>query len=334
MILRWQKSQRLADPLAGDVQAKLSRQFAWDRWDGNPAVTPQWLAAHSRWYSHRRYLIDGEYILAVLERKAPGLYGPIGRHHGGFEPLPGALEENVAVELGRCMSQCFLILPLASLSLSEVLKRQEALRVHRRSDEAVLRVEAMSVEDYVATRSRNLRKTLRKAERTIANNHWTIRLVERGSLHAVAPELLAVEQAGYRTVGRPLSERRSPVIRALLALDDVGRCRVWVVDGNDGIRGYLIAGHGLEQDYLYTTAIRESDASLSIGTLLYSTAITQILGEGRGVSLGPGDSPHKRRFATASKPRVDVVAVPARLAAPLRPLMRLALRWRTGTDWS
>lgn len=306
-------------------------QFDWDGWDGNVACTPQWLGAHRRTGRGLLAVRGAGGLLAVLERKAPGALGPVGRYHGGFAPLPGAGAEDVLDALAVVARYSWVGLPHSPHWLHTHAGRLHPRRVVSREHDHVFTVGALGVDQYDVSRPRKLRATIRRAQAAADASDQTVRPLAPGGLTAVLDRLVAVERAGHRTKGHVLASRA--VSDALVDLDADGRLVVHVLQRGVEPLGYLVAGRGATQDHLYTTAIRAELADSSAGSLLFAAAIRNALASGRAVSMGAGATAFKRRFATASVPQADAVLLPAWAGAAERPLAR-ALGRVSSSGWS
>lgn len=309
---------------------ELSAGFDWDLWDGNPATTPAWIRAHGRRGAVPLALRDQGQIVGILERKALGWYGPVGRYHGGFAALPGRSSHQLAQALSRVVPWGWIGLPHATPGLGDALRKAGLRRLVGRTHDKILCADGTDVSLYLEQRPRKLRATLRKAERGAIDNDLVVGTMSPGRLSAHWNEIERVERVGHRRKGH-LVARRS--IREVLAdLDRTHRLQVHTLHDSSGVHGYLIAGRGLTQDYFYTMGIRSELAAFSAGSLLFAHAISRSIETGKTANLGPGDTPFKRRFATSEYPQVDILLLPS-WASCVSGVVATGLRRLTGSEW-
>lgn len=306
-------------------------------WDGHPAASYAWaraaatVAPRHQWMVIRNRTGPCALLTTRSRFRTPVLY-PVGYHHGGFQPLHGGNIGATAEALARISPRYAAYLPFCSRELADAVASRAG--VYTREHDVAPFVEPISPDEYLASRPRKLRATIRHAEREFAELNGVIELVRRSAVESVLPHLAAVEAKGHRRSGHILSGRRANFLRtALLEFLADDTLELWVARRAQSYVGYLVAIHGPRSTYLWTMAITAEMAPLSLGSAIFHRAIAYNLAQDRRVSLGTGGTLFKRRFATGAQQLYDLLLVPARALGARRiigalPETRHGGRWR------
>jgi len=182
----------------------------------------------------------------------------------------------------------------------------------------VLRHEASPVirldggwDDYLATRSRNHRGNVRRAERQLAEQHDVVfRLADAGSLHGDLDTLIALHRLRWGAGSSAFEGGREAFHRAFAAVAlDRGWLRLWTLE-LDGTA--VAAWYGFrfgDAEWFYQSGRDPAWDRESVGTVLLAHTIRSAVEDGVPCyRLLRGDEGYKARFATAD-PGLDTIAV-------------------------
>lgn len=325
---------------ARDVAAQLAPRLPYNavEWDGHPAASDAWLRAAAQVRPRQRWAVLGTLTdpWALLVAHPPAgsvVLQPLGHHHGGFQHRVGASPVDVVSALVEVARRRIGYLPFCTSRMADAVRAVAPQFILRTHDVAPI-VEAEDVEHYISTRHRKLRATFRQAKRALCAKSVEITMLPAGDFSKHCTNIAAVEAAGHRKNGYPLSGRHASFIRrALVELDADGVLEVWVGRTRQAALGYLVSCRSATNTYFYTMGIRREAATLSLGTAIFHGAITSALARGLWVNLGPGDTLFKRRFATHQHTLYDVLLMSSRMAPLARRLLQALPSMKHGGPW-
>jgi dTDP-4-amino-4,6-dideoxygalactose transaminase/CelD/BcsL family acetyltransferase involved in cellulose biosynthesis len=329
-----------------------------DEWDAlaedaaNVFATPDWTSCWSRHFLRGRSLellafrSSSGRLVAVLP-----LYEPCARPlrilrvagHGPGEDLGPVCAPADRVRVARALPQALERLG-AQLVLAEQISREPGwsgligARVLRTEGSPVVRFGGLSWEQFLALRSRGLRKELRRQQARLERDHAARYRLGGGTpdeLERDLDELFALHAARWRNGSRFLGHARFHRDFAGIA-----RERGWLrlsfleADGHAVAASYGFRYAGVEFDY--QGGRDPSWTSASVGMLLVAHSIRSALEDGlREYRFLRGDEPYKYRFADRD-PGLETFAIPcgpagaaaaAAGAALPRQLAPVARRW-------
>ena len=172
--------------------------------------------------------------------------------------------------------------------------------------------EFASWDDYLASRSSNLRQELRRKERKLQRERGlAFRLVDdRTRLGDELDRFFSLHSDRWSEGESSLASSETIDFLSEFATTafDHGWLRLWFLD-LDGAPAAAWLGFRYEGVETYYQAGRSMDADGSVGLILLAHTIREALADGiREYRLGPGGSPYKYRF-TDSDPGIETVAV-------------------------
>lgn len=308
-----------ADDLA-DIEPAWRRRQA-TTWSGDPAASWEWLAAGARRLAPEQALLlvgsadDPVAVLRLMRVASLRLGLPLGAGIDRMALCPGTDPETARLATYAARRIASIWLP--SMAAGTIASGSSDCR--RRHGET-LSIDVRDWDEYYASRSPSLRKTLRSAHnrRRRPGANLSVSTLPSGAMTSHLAALSAVEAAGHRKHGYLLSHKRTGSFTAewLQGLDASGHVRTNVASADGTICAYLI-GIVTPQRYLaYSMAMLASHRQYALGHLLFEDAIRGALARGEAVDLGNGTTEFKLRWATSATALEDVF-IGGRLVTPI-----------------
>ncbi len=263
--------------------------------------------------------------LRVAGRRPLRVAVPLAARADRFAPCPGTEPEELVRALVRVSRTVPISLPLVESRFAErVAAAAPNAVVRRHSEFLTIRPQAWS--DYYANRRPSLRKTLRHARSQLAalGPRAAIEQLAPGETARLLPELAALERSGHRPARLLGADDGRFVASVIEGLDGLGAVETHVARIGGSLVAYLIGFVSERRLLLYTMAFRADLKRLSLGSLLFASAIDGAFRQGREVDLGKGASYFKDRFAEATHPLWDVLVLPRGVAGVVRSALGVA----------